>query len=352
MARPKVIITDEDASYIVPLQFKFVTDFFNKIDLEIITDRAYFDEYFSRPQNAEILIISDDLYDSSLQRHNIQNIFVMMEQYDEGSTGELNVNQIFKYTSIKEIFNEIIGKSTGALNIAAVEKKETQIILVTSAAGGVGKTTVAMGVAACLAQNYKRVLYINAAHLQAYHHMLDNHSVIATSDVYTRLATSTQDVYAELKHVIRKETFSYLPPFKASLMSLGLNYSVYEKIIMSAKKSGDYNFIIVDADTTFDEDKAALLNHADKVLIITKQTLASVLATNILVSNVNGVIADKYIFICNDFEKEQTNALISPNVSLKFTVSDYVEHFNHCEEKKIAEIAKESSIQRMSFLIM
>ena len=31
MARPKVIIADEDASYIVPLQFKFVTDFFNKI---------------------------------------------------------------------------------------------------------------------------------------------------------------------------------------------------------------------------------------------------------------------------------------------------------------------------------
>lgn len=95
MARPKVIIADEDANYIVPLQFKFVTDFFNKIDLEIITDRAYFDDYFSKPQNAEILIVSEELYDSFLQRHNIQNIFVMMEQYDEGGTGELNVNQIF-----------------------------------------------------------------------------------------------------------------------------------------------------------------------------------------------------------------------------------------------------------------
>lgn len=113
MARPKVIIADEDASYIVPLQFKFVTDFFNKIDLEIITDRAYFDEYFSRPQNAEILIISDDLYDSSLQRHNIQNIFVRLEQYDEGSTGELNVNQIFKYTSIKKSSRDYWEKHRG-----------------------------------------------------------------------------------------------------------------------------------------------------------------------------------------------------------------------------------------------
>ena len=39
MARPKVIIADEDASYIVPLEFKFVTDFFNKIDLDIIKYR-------------------------------------------------------------------------------------------------------------------------------------------------------------------------------------------------------------------------------------------------------------------------------------------------------------------------
>ena len=209
MARPKVIIADEDASYIVPLQFKFVTDFFNKIDLEIITDRAYFDEYFSRPQNAEILIISDDLYDSSLQRHNIQNIFVMMEQYDEGGTGDLNVTQLFKYTSIKEIFNEIIGKSAGALNVATVEKKETQIILVTSAAGGVGKTTVAMGVAACLAQNYKRVLYIEAARLQSAQCMLENDTPISSPDIYTKLLNPSDSIYADIKHVIRKEVFSY-----------------------------------------------------------------------------------------------------------------------------------------------
>ena len=241
MARPKVIIADEDANYIVPLQFKFVTDFFNKIDLEIITDRAYFDDYFSKPQNAEILIVSEELYDSFLQRHNIQNIFVMMEQYDEGGTGELNVNQIFKYTSIKEIFNEIIGKSAGALNVAAVEKKETQIILVTSAAGGVGKTTVAMGVAACLVQNYKRVLYIEAASLQSAQYMLENDTPISSPDIYTKLLNPSDSIYADIKHVIRKEVFSYIPPFKAAIMSVGLSKNIYMDIAVSAKKSGEYD---------------------------------------------------------------------------------------------------------------
>lgn len=352
MTKPKVIIADEDVNYIIPLQFKFVSDFFNKIELEIISDRNYFEEFFSRPQNAEILIVSDELYDSSLQRHNIANIFVMMEQFEEGDTGDLNVNRLFKYTSIKEIFNEIVGKSAAALSIADIEKKETQIVLVTSAAGGVGKTTVAMGIAASLSKNYKRVLYVNASHLQVYQHMLENPSAITGSDVYAKLAAASEDIYSEIKHVIRKETFSYLPPFKAALMSLGLEYSLYEKIAVSAKKSEDFDFIIIDADTTFDEGKASLLNLADKVVVVTKQTMASVLATNIFVSNINGVGADKYSFICNDFEKEKDNALISSNLALKFTVSDYIAHFNYCDVMKPEKLVNETSVQRVAFMVL
>lgn len=352
MARPRVIIADEDANYIVPLQFKFVTDFFNKIDLEIITDKAYFDEYFSKPQNAEILIVSDELYDSSLQRHNIQNIFVMMEQFDEGGTGDLNVNQLFKYTSIKEIFNEIIGKSAGALNIASVEKKETQIILVTSAAGGVGKTTVAMGVAACLAQNYKRVLYINAARLQDFQFALDNGSPITSPDVYANLLNVKEDVYSDIKHIIRKETFSYIPAFKAALMSVGLDFSIYSKLALSAKKSGEYDFVIIDAESTFDERKTDLIDMADKVIIVTDQSFSSVYSTNLLLSNINGVNSEKYMYICNKFDKDGTNALISPQISLKFNINEYVEKVAVNGIAKCNEMAKINGLKKVSFLVI
>ncbi len=352
MARPRVIIADEDANYIVPLQFKFVTDFFNKIDLEVITDRAYFDEYFSKPQNAEILIVSDELYDSALQRHNIQNIFVMMEQYDEGGTGELNVNQLFKYTSIKEIFNEIIGKSAGVLNVAAVETKETQIILVTSAAGGVGKTTVAMGVAACLAQNYKRVLYINAARLQNFQYALDNSSPITSPDVYANLLNAQDNAYNDIKHIIRKEKFSYLPAFKAALMSLGLDFSIYSKLALSAKGSGDYDFVIIDAESTFDDAKIDLIDLADKVVVITDQSFSSVYSTNLLLSNINGVNSEKYMYICNKFDKDETNALISPKVSLKFNVNEYVEKVVVNGIAKCSEITQISGLKKVSFLVI
>lgn len=352
MAKPRIVIADTDVNYIIPLQLKLVEDFFEKVDLEIITDENFFKEVFSSPQRADILIVSESLYDQSIKRHNISHIFLMTEQYEEDQTSDLNVNKIFKYTSIKEIFNKITGKSTDVLKIKQNVNQETQIILVYSASGGTGKTTVAMGISAALTKNYKRVLYINASCLQTFQHMLENISVITSADVYAKLATVTENIYSDIKHVIRKEIFNYIPPFKASLMSLGLQYSIYEKIIISAKKSGDYDFVVVDTDVTFDEDKASLLNIADKVLIVTKQSLASVSATNILASNINGISEEKYIFICNDFNKEEDNALISPNVSLKFTVSDYVDHFKCNEQVKPDGLSKENSIQRTAFLII
>jgi len=352
MAKPRIVIADTDVNYIIPLQLKFVEDFFEKVDLEIISDSGYFETLFSTPQRIDILIVSESLHSEDMQRHDISHIFVMDEQYEEERTTDLTVNHIFKYTSIKEIFNEITGKSADVLKLEKKGKQDTQIILFYSASGGTGTTTVAMGVSASLTRNFKRVLYINAAHLQAFQHMLENHSAITAADVYTKLASASDSIYSDIKYVIRKEQFSYLPPFKAALMSLGLNYSVFEKIITSAKKSGDYDFIAVDADVTFDEDKAVLLSIADKVIVVTNQNLSSVLATNVLVSNINGANADKYIFLCNDFDKDEDNALISPGISLKFTVSDYIEHFRHYEGMKPSNLAKESSVQRTALLII
>ena len=352
MAKPRIMIADTDAGYVIPLQLKFAEDFFEVADVEIITEVSYFETLFSTPQKADILIVSEELYSHAMQRHSIAHIFVMNEQYEEEQTADLNVNHIFKYTSIKEIFNEITGKSADVLKIKKGSKNETQVVLFYSASGGVGKTTVAIGVSASLTKNYKRVLYINAARLQVFQHMLENHSAISAADAYTKLAAADDGIYSQIKHVIRKELFSYLPPFKAALMSLGLDYSVFAKIIASAKKSGEYDFIVVDADVTFDEDKAALLGLADKVVILTQQTLASVLATNILISNINGANTDKYIFICNNFDKDKENALISPAVSVKFSISDYIDHFPNYANMKPESLSKENSIQRTAFLII
>mgnify|MGYP000520886467 CR=1 FL=1 len=323
MEKPRVIIADTDINYIVPLQLKFIRDYFDKIDLEIITDKEYFNWLFEKPQSADILIISEDMYTSYLQKHNISNIFLMVEQNDEGATGELHVNRLFKYSSIKEIFNEIIGQSAGVLNVGNNVVKESQIVLVTSANGGAGKTTLSMGMAACLSQNHKKVLYINASNLQMFQYMLDNKTAISSQDVYSKLMNPMENIYSDIKHVIRYEQFYYFPAFKAALISIGIDFSIYGKIAMSAKNSKEYDFIIIDAESSFNDDMAQIYDIADKIVVVTGQDANSVNATNILLSNLNGVGSDRYIFICNKFNKVRfITHLFLLVFSVKFNVNE------------------------------
>ena len=352
MAKPRVILADTDINYIIPLQLKFVEEFFEKIDLEIITDAEYFETLFSSPQKVDILVLSEDLYDESLRKHDVKNTFLMTEKYEEEKTGDLNITKIFKYTSIKEIFTVIIGKSSVEFGKQINEKKKTQVVFVCAACGGTGKTALAMALSACLTKNYKRVLYINAGYLQSFQRLLKNETPISSSDVYTQLMSADAGIYNNIKHIIRKEVFDYLPPFRAAIMSLGLTFGIYEKIILSAKQSAEYDFIVVDSDAAFDENNARLLNLADKVIVVTEQTFASVYATNVFVSNLNGVNGDKFVFICNNFRNDKENALISSKIKLKFAISDYVQHIPTFDQLNCEELANDKGIQKAAFLIL
>jgi hypothetical protein len=130
VGKPRIVIADADETYIAPLQQKFIEAFFDKIDLEIITEEECFRSLFSAPQKMDILVVSEAFYSIELQRHNIENIFLMTEQSSDGQTSDLLVNKIFKYAkNVKEIFHEIIGSSSDSLCAKTEIKKQTQTIL-------------------------------------------------------------------------------------------------------------------------------------------------------------------------------------------------------------------------------
>lgn len=349
MAKPRIIIADEDYSYIIPFQLKFAEEFSDKIDLEIITDPSYLEIWLATPQKADIFIISEELYSSSVQRHNIGNTFVMTESPINEETGQLCLSYIFKYTSIKEIFNEIIGKSGEILADRETRRKASQIVVVCSASGGTGKTTLAMGISACLVKNYKRVFYINAARLQNFHRFLENRAPISAPEIYSRLKKADGNIYSDIQHVLRKELFSYLPPFKTALMSLGLRFGIFADIAESAKATGSFDFIVVDANTDFDEELARLLTVADKVMVVSKSTEASCFATNIFVSNINGINNEKYIFIDNDFiagDEEDSER------QRKYMVSEHIDHIPDYDKMRCEDFLKNSGMQKAAFLLV
>lgn len=351
MYTPRVILADTDAAYIDKLQVKFITEYFDKIDLEIITDKAYFEDLFSKPQRVDILVVDQQLYDQSLSIHSIKNIFVLAE--NPGAV-ELSpeVVPIHKYSNIRAIFEEIVGRAAAFLNVDSVETREPQIILVTSATGGTGKTTLAMGVAACIQASYKRVLYINASRLQNFAYMLSNSGPITDNMIYGKLANASSNIYNEIKHVLRSEDFGYLPPFKAALMSMGVSFSVFGTIAQSAKASGDFDYIIIDAEATFDEDKTKLIDMANRIVVVTDQTRAAVEGLGGFCSNVAGAASDKFTFVCNRHDNTKENYLVKGEALGKYKVNDYISVFDDSSESLIEHLASNKEIQKLSYLLM
>ena len=209
-----------------------------------------------------------------------------------------------------------------------------------------------MGLCAGLARNSKKALYINASRMQSFQVKLNNQAPITGSDVYSKLMGNDSELHDVLEHVIRKEYFHYVPPFKAALASMGIEYSVYEKIARAAKNAKEFDYIVIDADSTLDEDKIKLLGIADKVVIVTEQTTTSVYATNKLFENISDMTSDRYVFLCNNFEKENSNALVTPELVNRFTVSEYINHFVGYDSMSSLEYGEDSGIQKALFLIM
>ena len=108
MKKPIIVLADTDENYLAPLEEKFIDETGDHIDLEIITDPLFFNEYFSQPQKIDILVISEDLYRTDLHRLNIRYIFLLTEEPDEGGTDDLRCHSIYKYTSTKEIYHRIV----------------------------------------------------------------------------------------------------------------------------------------------------------------------------------------------------------------------------------------------------
>ena len=91
--KAKIVIADLDFDYIMPLQARLAKMYYNQVELEIITDKDYYKEFLSSPKSIDILLVSEELYDNSLNRHKIDNIFVLVENDDNDKSLNQNLLQ-------------------------------------------------------------------------------------------------------------------------------------------------------------------------------------------------------------------------------------------------------------------
>ncbi len=350
MSKPLIVIADTNERYISTLEYKFAEAFDERIDLEIISDEQYFKDFFALPKTAEIVVVSENLYSRDLLKQNITNLFVLTEELDTGKTEELSVHCIYKYTGIKEIFNELIYRSREVLFRNQNNEKETTILSFYSAIGGTGKTSLSLGMASCLAQNHKNVLYICTESIQIFGHYLDDKTAMQ-NEGYRAIKDDITNSYHNLKPFIRREGFAYIPPFLATLDAVNIEEQFYEKLIQNAKSSKDFDYIIVDIEAGYNRMRANLLEISDVVLMIVLQDKESVYKTEYLIRNIDVGDREKYIFLCNKFNSKKENSYSISELNGKSPIAEYIEYMEEPIDN-VDKIAQLQGIQKLTYMFI
>lgn len=348
----RIILADTEETVLSALELKFIFELRSmaeQIDIEIISDTVFFNEYFTTPRKADVLICGESMYSQDLRRHDIGKIFILCEGQTEGKTEELNTVRINKYSTNPGTILARAMKEFG--DGFTITNADTIVALVYSANGGAGKTTIAMGICRKLADDYKKVLYINAERINSFQACLGSQFTIPNSSV-GELSTLSGDSFSKLKKIIKNDGFDYLPPFSAALSSLGLSFSVYEKIIEAAKKSKEYDVIVVDTDSVYDEEKARLITNADRVLLIANKTRFSIFSLNRLLSNINYSNSAKYFFVWNDKENNDEEHILMNDIKPEFVTSSGVAYIEPQQRIHLSEIALRGDIQKTAYLLI
>ncbi len=350
MKKPRIIIADRDQAYAMPLLHKFIKEFYRRAEFELISDSTYFEKLFIQQQMAEVLIISEELYENVLQRHDIRHIFILTNEKDNRYSEYASVNVIYKYSNIQDIFNEISGKCAEAFDAVTDNNEETRLVLFLSASGGIDKTTAAFNIALSLVRQSKRVLYINSSRLQSFGYLFDNCKQISDKELYSYMADTDEDIYQKIKNEIKNREFDYLPPFKAALITLGLPEDIFLRIAAGARVSKDYDYILMDTDSIFDEAGVGKLNAADKAVIITADDQRAVFETNRLAENINGINSDKYLFICFRHKNERKNDLTS-HIKAKYEIDEYIDYQNETYMNVYIDLSMDNGIKKIAYLL-
>ena len=348
MNKPFVVLADLDANYLVPLEDKLTEELYDQIELEIITDRSYFETFFLTPRKIDTLIVSDSLYSQNLQRHSITDIFVLTEDNNVGqSLG--NVTHIFKYSSTKEIFNQVLYKNKEMLNVQFTNK-ETQVIVVTSAIGGSGKTTLSISLAHSLSRNHKRVLYLSMDIMQSFIYYLQNKSSLP-NDIFKVFGESDDKLYGAIMPYFRNEGFTYLPPFGRTILSLGLDFSIYNRIVKVAREAKNFDYIIVDTDVYMEQSKAELINGADKVIVNVLQDGYATFKTEFLVRNIDCRNSEKFVFVCNKFRRDINNDYMASQIGQQFIISEYIDEVPLHLQHSIESFSETNGVKSLAYIL-
>lgn len=300
---PHVVIVDTNEDYAFRLEDKFLRTMRYNVDLDVITNRTCFEKFFSVPVHIDVALITEDFIDADIVNHDIVSLYVLSEDEPKEADADDKLKHIYKYTSLSHVFNQTMGSFSHL--IKSQSRHAPRLLVFFSPVGGSGKTTLAAAVAACLQEDGNKVLYMDVEYQQETGKLFSNvHAVPASTAM--AFMREPSDPYREIKQQIIHDVIDVIPPLESNIMMYGVTFGMLVATLEGAKRSGDYDYVIADTDSCFNEDKLALVQKADAVIVPTTQDLIAVKKTCAFVDGLDTNGRSKCHLVCNYYDDKNS----------------------------------------------
>lgn len=301
-----LLIADSDSVYLERVS-KYIQEKHTQFELYSFSSAEYLDEYLKAPNvKVDILLCSDDLFSPTVQGADAAVKAVLSDGTYDAYTEYEHINKYQKAENIITAIQIKYAEITGRTDSLAGKPKDSRVVGVYSPVGGSGKTTLAVAVGKALAEQNRKVLYLNYECIcsTADFFMTNNSGM---SEVY--LAAMSSNTNAGLKVIANKVNDSvtgvdFVGCAESMLEFNELSADNLANIIKQTDELNEFDYIIVDFDSTLSADKFKLLSICDKIIMPFTLSPLSVTKMNCLMKEreMHGEVGDivsKAVFVAN-----------------------------------------------------
>ncbi len=314
MSKLHIVIADPDEAFVDGLLRYLLTNHAERFEVSSFTEKTYLYHYLSSGQaKADMLLIHPRLLDEKVPWEGIKT--VLLEEEESEDTNTPKGLKIAKYQCGDQFVNRIM-ELYSQENLRGlppwIGQQKTKTIVVYSPAGGVGKTTVAMGLCIQAAWEGKSVFYLNLEDLASTELYLAGEHEQSLSNVLLYLRE-------EKKNLARKieEAKTTDPQYKIHYFQPPANVLDYHedlsgelrKLVKELVAVKQYDRIIIDLSSSLHSNNLAMLEACDEVLVVCTPDMTVSVKIKLLLNELEAItcrsglnILEKTSFLLNKYE--------------------------------------------------
>lgn len=282
MSKINLLIIDKDNDYVNCLVDYLISFQATKFSVNSFTEEGFLLDYLQKCEKSpDIVLTSADFYDKV--KENYQGLIILLEDGKAANVPSKG-KTINKYQYGDRLVADIVkiyaeeNTANYSLGIENLNPKKTKIIGIYSPAGGVGKTTIAVGASIQSAWEGKNVFYLNLENMSSTSLYFTGEQKGNLSSILYFLKNKNRNLSLQIEGAKCVDPQYNICYFQPPDSILDFNEDISEelsRLLWELKSTNQYNRIFIDMSSEINKNNLAVFRACDDIILVAQQNMAS-----------------------------------------------------------------------------